>query len=185
MQNKVEESNKWSRSDKLQVLSLIVAFLYLLLQYLPFLTKIITGLSLQLETPLLTTRLLIVLTLFVVLTLYSSLSCVIKINKHNNSPQLIDSNPKKPEPEFVPSKEMIEIMLLLQNGNKLYEHEIQSKLSHNKDKISFFIGELFHNDYIEHYLSDDIHYVFAVDNYGYKLMLSHKGKKFLIDNGLI
>jgi hypothetical protein len=137
----INDNNRWTRTEKLSVLSIILSFFLSLLQYLPFLTKIILGLSLKLDLPLSTTRLLIALTLFVILTLILSLIFIFK-NKHSHLPN------QKNNTYPLPINIMNEILLLIKETDNFNIAITKHKMKYTNEKLRTYLGILVSENYI-------------------------------------
>ena len=193
MQQKVYEKNKWTRIEKLTLLNIITPFLLASLQFLPFLTKKLIELSSKLGIPLLTTRLLIVLAIFVIVTLFLSLLYILKKEKviiikpektkHSNLPIIEDESTKTQT--FKPLKEEIELLLLYKGDKKLFEKDLLKLSPFSTDKTKLYFTKLCSNGFIKVFPETDRQYLTINMVGGYRYALTQKGREYLHENNLL
>lgn len=158
MQRKVEKSNKLTRGEIITILCTIITILFSLLP-IPSATKIITELSEILGIPLLTTRLLVLLTLFVILSLYFNLHYIVisryKIIKKykiqpSNKTREKRNKPKIEKPVILPPKdELLKILNFIDEKKSITRDSLTFKLKYSDKTAKKYLKQLFNAEYIK------------------------------------
>ncbi len=197
MRSKVEKSKKLTRGEIITILCTIITILFSLLP-IPSATKIITGLSDLLEIPLLTTRLLILLTLFVILSLYLNLHYIAVsrhklVKKYKNPPSKKSrskkNKPKIEKPVILPPKvELLKILNFIDEKKSITMDTLIIELKYSNKIAKKYLKQLLKAEYIKvkPMYKSLIKSLFPFfDNSETKYIIDINGQQFLIDIKLI
>ncbi len=175
MQQNENKQNKWSRGEKIALLSIIITILLSLLQYLPYLNSKIMLLAFKHAIPLHILNLLITLTLFVILSLILSLLCIFKKNKLLK-PLGIYKTPLINETTLPPKKDMGKILLAMCQSDNFTPNDMENESNLSTAKIKSYLSILVGNGYAEY----TGYYPTAMGGISYKTYtITLKGSEFL------
>lgn len=114
----------------------------------------------------------------IILTFY--LLCKLKYSKlKNKNSYNIDENS-----EFVPTPDMVEVMLLMKNGIQLYRKQIHDQLTFEYDYTKYLIDTLEKECFLDVVLPNDLVDQLRMDRENMRLELSEPGRRYLVLNGL-